>query len=67
MLRIFTRYHNKMRAINKRDNKKSYIQTRPKRLMDYEFWKINAQGSKKGYKMGDYCYKILERFPLNIC
>ena len=37
-----------------------YIQTRPKRLKHYDFGKITAFGTKNGFKMGDYCYHVLE-------
>ena len=43
-----------------------YIQSWPKRLTHYDFWKIIAFGSKNEFKMGDQCYHILEEVPLNI-
>ena len=43
-----------------------YIQSWPKRLRHYDFWKIIAFGSKNEFKMGDQCYHILEEVPLNI-
>ena len=43
-----------------------YIQSWPKRLTHYDFWKIIAFGSKNGFKMGDQCYHMLEEVPLNI-
>ena len=42
------------------------IQTRQKRLKHYDFGKIIALGSKNGFKMGGYCYHMLEGVPLNI-
>ena len=42
------------------------IQSWPKRLTHYDFWKIIAFGSKNGFKMGDQCYHMLEEVPLNI-
>ena len=43
-----------------------YIQSCPKRLTHYDFWKIIAFGSKNGFKMGDQCYHMLLEVPLNI-
>ena len=43
-----------------------YIQSWPKRLTHYDFWKIIAFGSKNEFKMGDQCYHELEEVPPNI-
>merc|ERR1712219_23291 len=43
-----------------------YIQSWPKRLTHYVFWKIIAFGSKNEFKLGDQCYHILKEIPLNI-
>ena len=43
-----------------------YIQSWPKRLTHYGFWKIIAFGSKNGFKMGEQCYHIVEYVVLII-